>query len=160
MATRQHHMRLDFSLEHFVPSPDLFMASPSGRLSFGRMPRLVNRSGEVIDEGEIRLRYGEHWGVNHGYGVHHILQAHPQLSRNGLSSIVSVTQFVASIIQPKADIHCEFASLRGQHRPVVIRRPHGQVVLAPKRDKALGLFYSVVTAIPSTKAKGPRIGAL
>ena len=76
------------------------------------------------------------------------------------SAILSVAQFIASVIQPKADIHFEFASMRGRHRPVVIRRSHGQVVLEPMRDNAIGTYCSVVTAIPSTKAKGPRIGAL
>lgn len=160
MPTKRQPRGLDFRHEHYAPHPLTFIAAPTGQLSYGNVPLITLRGGEVIEAGEVRLRFGEHWGPNHGYGIHHILQEHPKVALADPNAILSVAQFVASIIQPKSDIHCEFASMRGRHRPVVIRRSHGQVVLEPMRDNAIGVYYSVVTAIPSTKAKGPRIGAL
>jgi hypothetical protein len=160
MPAKKPTRGLDFRREHYAPHPNTFIAAPTGLLSFGIVPQITTRDGEVIETGEIRLRFGEHWGPNHGYGIHHILQEHPKVALANPSAILSVAQFVASVIQPKADIHCEFASMRGRHRPVVIKRPHGQVVLEPMHDREIGVYYSVITAIPTTKAKGPKIGAL
>ncbi len=152
---------LNFRREHYAPHPFMFIPAPMGNLSFGQMPKIIyRRTGEVIEAGEIRLRFGEHWGPNHGYGIHHILQEHRQLFQASPNVIADVVEFIASIVQPRAEIYCEFASIRGKHRPIVVCRPHGQVVLEPKWACGVGDFYSVVTAIPTTQTKGPRIGAL
>lgn len=43
--------------------------------------------------------------------------------------------------------------MRGRHRPIVIKRPTGQVVLEPLRDSAKGLCYSVVQLYPVQKQR-------
>lgn len=152
--------RLDFRTEHFVPSPKQLFEHPSGELSFGKVPYIRSRDGEVLQAGDILLRYGEHWGPNHGYGIQHILQEHRRVTLTHTSAILAVVNFVASIVRTGADVHCEYADIRGRHRPIVVHRPEGQVVLGPGNDSQLGFHYSVITAFPSTKAKGPRVGAL
>ena len=154
-----HHNRHRSDL-HTVPDPRLFLAHPGGGHSFGYLNE-IRYQAERLEAGHIRLRFGEHFGPNRGYGVHHIIAEHWKSLQDHPDGIVmAAVRFVSNIVQPGAAIHCEFASIRGHHRPIVLSRPTGYVVLEPKHDTDSQQFYSVVTAVPSTKAKGPRVGTL
>lgn len=153
--------RLNHRREHFAPHFELLFTNPTTGLNhFGEFPKITYRS-DSIPSGLIKLHYGEHWGVNSGYGVHHIMQEH----RSGIQSVEGslvkgVVHFVSDILQPGADVHCEFCDIKGNHRPLVVRRPRGYVVLMPRRFSDEPMYYSVVTAIPNANAKGPRVGRL
>lgn len=90
MPAKRSPRGLDFRHVHYVPHPHTFIAAPTGQLSFGQIPRITMRGGEIIETGGIRLRYGEHWGPNHGYGIHHILQEHPKVAQAYPNAILSV----------------------------------------------------------------------
>lgn len=163
MRTNNHRQPrgLDFKKEHFAPSHKLLFTHPvTGLDNFGVFPA-INFRNERLESGVIKLSYGEHWGPNNGYGVHHIMQEHrrgiPQIDGN---LVLGVVHFVAGILQQGADVHCEFSDLRGKHRPLVVRRSSGYVVLMPNYDPAEAMHYSVVTAVPKANAKGPRVGKL
>lgn len=153
-----HRKGLDFGREHFAPNPHLIFNHPAtGLPNFGSFPHITWR-GEMLESGPIALHYGEHWGPNNGYGVHHILQEHrrhiPLINGN---QILGIVHFVAAILTPGAEIQCEFSNIRGRHRPLVVRRSQGYVVLMPKtRHQQQG--YSVITAIPTGNAPGQKIG--
>ncbi len=61
-----HHNRPPRDV-HTVPDPRLFLAHPSGGHSFGYLNE-IRYQAERLEAGHIRLRFGEHFGPNRGYG--------------------------------------------------------------------------------------------
>ena len=89
----------------------------TGDYSFGTFREI--RSGEIlIPEGEIFLRYGEHRGVNNGFGQKHIWVEHAEggkgLIAKGYETEEDVARYVVDILQSGASIHSEFG--RTWHR--------------------------------------------
>lgn len=133
--------------------------------SFCEFPE-IQAHGHTFEAAEVFLLYGKHWDRNKGFGVIHILEGHSReidlkTKEPSPAAVSRVASFVASICARGAKITCEFADLRGNHRPVIVRSSAGTVVLEYKSCRETGLgYYSVVTAMAATKAKGSVIGAL
>jgi len=123
--------------------------------------------GLFLEAGPAFLLFGEHWGRNNGYGYTHILKGHwrelgykkePAL---GPASLKVVTNFLAKVLISRTKILCEFAQLKGSHRPLVVRSGQGTVVLELRFQNTSGSgepYYSVITGIPGKQSKGAEIG--
>jgi hypothetical protein len=125
----------------------------------GYFPELNKKHRLDFPAGRIVLKQGEHRGPNRGFGVAHILAEHKSdLTKYTLDhSTDGVISYVKLILRSGAKIYSEFASVRGFHRPTVIRSLVGTVIL--ERQEIDGeIFYSVVTAFGSKSAKGTQIG--
>lgn len=132
----------------------------TGNPIFAHFP-CINYRGHVFPNAPIFLRFGDR-----RFGVAHIWQEHrrdiPALSNIALldhEAVVQIAHYVSRILGMGGDIYCEFADMRGNHRPLVFRSGAGLVVLEQKQDGAGQALYSVVTAFPG-KIKGTKIGAL
>jgi hypothetical protein len=125
----------------------------------GFFPELNERYREYFPTGKIVLKKGEHRGPNKGFGIDHILAEHKSdLSQHNLAhSDEGVICYVQLILRSGAQIYSEFASLRGFHRPMVIKSSTGTVVLE-RKDINGETLYSVVTAFGGTVARGTQIG--
>ncbi|MDT8992693.1 hypothetical protein RQP54_17610 [Curvibacter sp. APW13] len=148
---------------------------PQGAMTMCDFPQLVTK-GHVFQAAPVILLYGKHWKKNKGFGVSHILEEHhneiPLVKKLGRvvstcprhptpAAVSAVAQFVADICARYADIACEYAGMRGDHRPLIIKSRKGTVVLEYRQcNETASPYYSVVTAMSSTKAKGTVIGAL
>jgi hypothetical protein len=114
----------------------------------------------------VLLLYGKHWDRHRGFGFVHILEGHWReigiLNKQAdLNSISAVATFVAEICGKGAKISCEFADIRGRHKPLIVKGTRGTVVLELKQcHETNDAYYSVVTAMRTTKIKGSVIGAL
>ncbi|MGX7001433.1 hypothetical protein [Caballeronia sp. KNU42] len=147
--------------------PDALWAieHPRGGAVFCELPRMV-APGHTFENGPVYLLLGEHWSRHRGYGAVHIIEGHwkeIKLSAKAVSpdNVTAVSAFVARVLTRRARIHCEFASMRGKHKPIVVKGGNGSVVLEPMVDRSSREFYySVVTAFRDTNAKGPEIGTL
>jgi hypothetical protein len=149
----------------YAPHYSWVIPHPVEGLAFCLFPE-IKACGHVFAEADVFLLYGRHWDRSKGFGCLHIIEGHwreigLKSKEPDLTAVAHVAEFVAAICSRGAQITCEFASLRGDHRPMIIRAPGGMVVLEYKtcRDTGIG-YYSVVTAMAATKAKGPVIGAL
>lgn len=67
------------------------------------------------------------------------------------------THFVSEIIVHGTNIVCEFDSMGGYQRVVVLRGRMGCAVLAPWSNGDDGLFYSVVTAYRNRATNGKAV---
>lgn len=148
-------------------APDKLWAieHPKGGYTFGDFPPLTSQ-GHTFVAGPIYLLYGDHWGRHNGYGIVHILEGHwRELKLAGKDanpkSVADVASFVSRIISRRAAIHCEFAGMRGNHRPLVVKAGNGLAVLEEREDSGTGeSYYSVVTAMVNANQRGSRIGTL
>jgi hypothetical protein len=138
---------------------------PRGGHTFGHFPALTNK-GYTFVGGPIYLLYGEHWGRHNGFGIVHILEGHwreLKLDHKDANpkTVAFVANFVSRIIACRATIHCEFAGMKGNHRPLVVKGGQGMSVLEAREDAETGEpYYSVVTAMRSASPKGLLIGNL
>ncbi|WP_297924547.1 hypothetical protein, partial [uncultured Agitococcus sp.] len=98
------------------------MVNPyNNTLIFGKIPEIYH-GRDYFPSGDIYLRYGEHKGINRGFGVAHIWQAHQkELLQLGYTEEIHVSHFVASIIQVGTPLFCEFNDVRGKHRVTVLK---------------------------------------
>jgi hypothetical protein len=139
--------------------------NPKGGHAFGHFPPLTNK-GHAFVGGPIYLLYGEHWRRHNGYGIVHILEDHwRELKLDSKDAnpkaVEFVADFVSRIIARRAAIHCEFASTKGNHRPLVVKGGQGMAVLEEREDADTGEpYYSVVTAMRSANRSGSLIGNL
>jgi hypothetical protein len=74
----------------------------------------------------VLLLYGKHWDRHRGFGFVHILEGHWReigiLNKQAdLNSISAVATFVAEICGKGAKISCEFADIRGRHKPLIVK---------------------------------------
>ncbi len=145
----------------FSGSKNTLVVHPTtDEISFGFIHESTNR-GEVIEAGPIILKVGRHTGPNRGFGINHIWLEHKNdLIKVGYLTPEDAIQFVADIIVEGAAIHCEFSSLRGNHRTTVLKSALGLVVLEPKETGSGEIQHSVVTAYPNGKARGTLIGTI
>jgi hypothetical protein len=105
---------------------------PRGSAVFCELPKMV-APGHIFESGPVYLLFGEHWSRHRGYGVLHILEGHwkeIKLSRKEASpgTVTAVSAFVAGVLTRRAKIHCEFASMRGKHKPIVVKGGSGSAV--------------------------------
>src|ERR1700712_2440478 len=142
-----------------VPNALWAIEHPSGNTVFCELPKMI-APGHIFESGPVYLLLGEHWNRHRGYGAVHILEGHwkeIKLSRKALSqgNVTAVSAFVARGLTRRAKIHCESASMRGKHKPiVVVKGGNGSVVLEPMVDRSTREFYySVVTAFRDANAK-------
>ncbi len=135
------------------------MVNPyNNTLIFGKIPEIYH-GRDYFPSGDIYLRYGEHKGINRGFGVAHIWQAHQkELLQLGYTEEIHVSHFVASIIQVGTPLFCEFNDVRGKHRVTVLKSSRGIAILEQKSNATNETFYSVVTAFTRNKAYGIQIG--
>jgi hypothetical protein len=136
-----------------------FMVNPyNNTLIFGKIPEIYH-GRDYFPWGDIYLRYGEHKGINRGFGVVHIWQAHQkELLQLGYTEEAHVANFVSSIIQIGTPLFCEFNDVRGKHRITVLKSSTGVAILEQKSNAINETFYSVVTAFTRHKAYGIQIG--
>jgi hypothetical protein len=131
-----------------------------------RKGRRLLRAYHTFVEGPIHLLFGEQWGRHNGYGIVHILEDHWRELKLDCkdanpTTVAVVATFVSRIISRRADIHCEFASAKGNHRPLVVKGTEGMAVLEAREDAETGApYYSVVTAMRSANRRGALIGKL
>lgn len=125
----------------------------------GWFPELGEKYNPDFPSGRIVLKYGEHKGPNKGFGINHILAEHKSdlISNNLEESADGVINYIKLILTPGAKIYSEYTSLRGSHRPTIVRSSIGTVVLERRRFNNENI-YSVVTAFGSRSAKGIQIG--
>ncbi|MGF6314962.1 hypothetical protein [Pseudomonas frederiksbergensis] len=108
--------------------------------------------------GAIYLRAGKHIGPHKGFGVRHIwLERGHDLIKWGYPTFADVPRFVADIIVHDTSIVCEFDSMGGDQRVIVLRGRKGSAVLAPWPDGEGGLYYSVVTAYRNRATNGKAV---
>lgn len=138
---------------------------PNGGHTFGYFPPITNR-GHTFIGGPIHLLYGEQWGRHNGFGIVHILEDHwRELKLDSKEAnpkkVAFVAHIVSRIIARRAEIYCEFASTKGNHRPLVVKGTEGTAVLEAREDAETGEpYYSVVTAMRSPNRRGALIGNL
>ncbi|WP_207771514.1 hypothetical protein [Kushneria phyllosphaerae] len=112
--------------------------------------------------GPIVLRAGRHFGPHKGFGIRHIwTERGNDLKKWGYDSIYEVPNFVSDIIQHNANIVCEFSSMNGHQRLIVMRGSKGCAVLAgfetAEEDQ---LLYSVVTAYRNRSPNGKAVAKI
>ncbi len=70
-----------------VPDPRLFRRIPAGAIHSADLNE-IRYQAERLEAGHIRLRFGEHFGPNRGYGVHHIIAEHRKSLKDHPDGIV------------------------------------------------------------------------
>jgi hypothetical protein len=122
---------------------------------------VVEVTSQLLEQpgGEIYLRAGKHIGPHRGFGIRHIWQERGHdLIKWGYPTFYDVPRFVADIIVHGIGIVCEFGSMSGHQRVIVLRGRKGAAVLAPWPDGHGGLIYSVVTAYRNRAPNGKAVG--
>ena len=144
-------------------SPKKEIPNPrTGELDWAHVPELKTAS-KTFPAGPIRLRYGEHWGPERGYGLTHIWEARKFKSAvlaSPMDAIHVVDNLIMSILQSGAEIYHDATQARSVDRPVVFWTNSGTVVVEERVDGTGKAFYSIVTAIPKKNPKGTLIGNL
>ena len=131
----------------------------TGLPSFGTFPAIALPE-RPFDGGQIYLRYGEHRGPNRGWGLEHIWKARFPKELTSADAEPLVTDMLTKILAAGAEIHYAFELGNAGNRVAVIKRPHGTVIVEERHDGRGVAFYSIVTAIESTKTNGSKIGAI
>lgn len=128
----------------------------TGNLEFGFLHEIVKPTQKIrIEPGNIYLRFGEHIGKNHGFGMRHIWIEHrSELIRLKYLTEDDVPRFVSDIIVPGAIIHVEDVK-----RPTILRSSKGIAILELKRVGEV-FEYSVVTAYTRKTAYGSIVGSI
>lgn len=110
--------------------------------------------------------YGKHWNTHNGYGLSHILKGHSDefgISRNDSEGIQAqkVSRAIGEILVAKAGVYREEPSYGKLGKLCIIKNSKGSVFIEHRTDSVTGLsYYSVVTAMRNTKAKGTQVDAL
>lgn len=137
--------------------------NPSTKLlDWAHMPGLTT-SGKTFPAGPIRLRYGEHTGPERGFGLTHIWEARKYRSAampTPMHALPAIEQFIMSILQAGTEIFYEGNRATSSDRAMVFKSSAGAVIVEERVDGNGNAWYSIVTAIPRTSAKGFKIGNL
>lgn len=142
------------------PKPNKTLDNPlTGTPVFGYFPKL-DVGGRAFEEGEILLKYGQHYGPNRGFGLVHIWQEHFAIHETAEAALPDVAAFISSVLRPAATIHYEYGIGSSSDRTTVLRTTTGLVILEARSDGLNNCYYAVVTAFPGRKANGPVIGAI
>lgn len=131
----------------------LKITNSSGSKVFGELDEMKSR-GLTIPAGVIYLYHGDRrFGLQHIWDKHH-----KTLVSLGYDSQHYAAQYVEDILQPQAEIFCEFD--RNPGRPIILKRPLGIVVLEYRDgwNKNYESHHSVVTAFRDLRPKGVKIG--
>jgi hypothetical protein len=111
--------------------------------------------------GEIRLRYGNHIGVNRGFGVMHIWEEHSkELEVMGYKAIEDVAHYISDIITLGAHVQYITRNTHAKSRLTVVGTSKGIAILEYQDDVESEGFYSVVTAYKKARPKGVLIGSV
>ncbi|MBA1288312.1 hypothetical protein G7027_06605 [Pseudomonas japonica] len=111
--------------------------------------------------GKIYLRAGKHIGPHKGFGVRHIwAERGHDLCKWGYATFHDVPRFVADIIVHGTTIVCEFDSMKGHERLIVLRGRKGCAVLAAWPIAADQVYYSVVTAYRNRTPNGKAVAVI
>lgn len=151
-ATFNHHQN------HCIPHPI------TGHEYWGQVK--VTSSHLAQPGGPIILRAGRHIGPHKGFGIRHIwTERGNELQKWGYPSIYEVPNFINEIIQDKTQIVCEFSSMSGYERLIVMKGKKGCVVLEAreeiqKKDEEPQLLYSVVTAYRGRNPNGQSVAVV
>ena len=124
------------------------------------MPSLKLRGRALFPPGTIQLRYGAHYGPNHGFGFLHIWREHFNHIRDHDEAMRKVKASIANIL--KAGTAIRHDTNATATRVFVVRIGAGIVVVEHLRDEGFPAIYSVVTGgyHPRENTKGSVIGAL
>jgi hypothetical protein len=131
----------------------------TGTPLFGQYPAIATTRVQ-FEAGPIYLRYGEHHFTGHGWGMEHIWKARFASALTAEDALPLVTGLVGKIITPGATIHYEFGTGSAAGRCSIFRSPTGIAIVERRFDGMNQIFYSVVTAIETTKVNGPIIGSI
>jgi hypothetical protein len=144
-------------------SPNKEILNPrTNLLDWAQMPALTT-SGKVFLAGPIRLRYGEHKGPERGFGLAHIWEARKYKSATlatPMAAVYVIEVFITSILQTGAEIFYEGNLATSSDRAMVFTSSAGAVIVEERVDGLGKAWYSIITAIPRTSAKGFKIGNL
>lgn len=144
-------------------SPNREIPNPrTNSLDWAHMPALTT-SGKTFPAGPIRLRYGEHKGPERGFGLAHIWEARKYKSAamaTPMAALPVIEAFITSILQVGADIFYEGNLATSSDRAMVFTSSAGAVIVEERVDGYGKAWYSIITAIPRTSAKGFKIGNL
>lgn len=138
---------------------------PNGTHEICKFPR-ISKHSHVFEAAPVFLLFGQQFSKSHGYGYTHILEGHwkeigLKTKNPSPESVSMIARFVSEICTKKSLITCEFESMKGNHKPIIVRATKGTAVLQHKTcNVTRESYYSVVTAMVATKAKGSVIGAL
>lgn len=124
---------------------------------------LVKVTSQLLQQpgGDIYLRAGKHIGPHKGFGVRHIWQERGHdLVKWGYPTVYDVPRFVSDIIVHGTNIVCEFDSMKGNERLIVLRGRKGCAVLAAWPIGDDQLYYSVVTAYRNRTPNGKAVGVI
>jgi hypothetical protein len=139
-----------------IPNPT------TNSVDWAHMPALTT-SGITFPAGPIRLRYGEHLGHERGFGLTHIWEARKYKSPampTPMDALVEIEKFIMSILQVGTEIFYEGNRATTYDRAMVFKTKVGTVIVEERVDGNGNAWYSIVTAIPRTSAKGILIGNL
>jgi hypothetical protein len=144
-------------------SPNKEILNPrTNSLDWAQMPGLTT-SGKFFPAGPIRLRYGEHKGPERGFGLAHIWEARKYKSATmptPMHAVFVIETFITSILQIGSEIFYEGNLATSSDRAMVFKSTAGAVIVEERVDGFGKTWYSIITAIPRTSAKGVKIGTL
>lgn len=131
----------------------------SNTTCFGIMPE-INNPAYKFPSGEISLSYGEHFGVNRGFGLRHIRKEHSkEIESLGYDGEEGVAKYVADILKEGARIYCEFARYNNE-RVTIVKNSLGFVLLEHRTNNKNKDYYSVITAFKGKRLHGQEIGKM
>lgn len=141
---------------------DRLICPASKSAVFGQVPNITLRGTLLLPAGPIYLKYGAHFGANHGFGFQHIWAEHcPQMTDHD-AAMEEVCQRVTKILQPNTPIFFTNEERPSERKKARVRRLHvGIVVIELRLYDQPSPCYSVVTGgFDPGNTKGSQVGAL
>lgn len=138
--------------------PNIRIPHPTnGTYVYGYVPEKKSKSF-IIPAGPVLLKRGRDTTYG-GFGARHIWGRHErELRQRGCKEAADVPLFVASIVCPGSQIHCEFEEMT-RLKVTVVRDRLGSVVLQYNEDAQMP-HYSVVTAFTNPRRRGSHVGQI
>jgi len=143
----------------------LKISGPLSDQSFGTFPSITFQK-HTFASAPIYLFYGEHKGMHRGFGLFHIWQQRLISRGNTLEQAEAFLYAELQSVFKKADIHCLFEDIRGNHRPLIVAcRSKNTVILqflVPQQAYSVVTWYDNTSSwgINKKQEKGPRVGSL
>lgn len=144
-----------------MPNKNRYITNPYTQTPvFGKFPE-INHNLYRFPEGNIYLKYGNHYRQNKGFGLVHIWKSHQhELIPMGYETMEDSAKYVADILSSGATIHCEFASMGDNERVAIVKSRLGLLIAEHRFDGTNQDYYSVVTAYKNRSVHGSLIGQL
>jgi len=143
---------------------DYIINPKTGTPVFGTIPSINNKS-YTFPEGDIFLKYGEHRGVNRGFGIRHIWQEHQadiiSMGYEHTDKYILTAHYVSDILKSGAKIYYEFENRR-YDRVTILKSPIGIAIIEHREDADNNPIYLVITAFKQGRKTphGYQIGKL